>query len=188
MVQRLNTGARDAESRATPHEIVESFRPLKFSAIAVYDMKGNRLSQLGHFSLRSAPRLDLQPGDAGVIWHNGPILSKRVPLRNRETQVGTIVAEQPMSVLAEFHNTKGTANSEETLVCGTQRDQVVCLPTRLNPNPIVLANAGKRFPTSRAVAGETSIATAVKDYRDQNVIATFGPIGRVCVKTVRRFH
>src|SRR5260221_4083167 len=60
-----------------------------------------------------------------------------------------------------------------------REEQLQCFPQRLTPKvfSIPLVNiAGEPLPVTRALRGETGVIIT-RDYRAQNVVAAFGPVG-----------
>ena len=181
MVRKLDTNKGDAAARKAVEEIVQSVSALDFSAIAIYDTQGNVLIQAGQFVEHSDWRFDLKDRGSTLLWERGFILSMHAPLIDQGVTVGTLMIEQQQPILTKFvTGGSGVLKSEEMLICAPHADTITCLPTRLNPAGIVLAHfnsEGKRFPISRALQGERGVVKVIKDYRKENVIAAFGPIG-----------
>lgn len=181
MVHRLDTNKKDIEAGIALDAIVQSVRSLDFSAIAIRDSRGEVLAQTGQFVGHSDWQFDLKGRGSRLIWEHGFILNIHTPLIDHGVTVGMLAIEQPQSILTKFVIT-GTdvLKTEEMLICDGREEKIQCLPTRLNPVGMVLAHfnsEGKRFPISRALMGERGVVRVIKDYRKENVIAAFGPIG-----------
>ena len=181
MMHRLDTNKDDAGARTAIHEIVQSVSSLDFSSIAIYDIHGNVVIQSGRAIEHSDWRFDLKDRSTKLLWEGGFILSMRVPLIDQGITVGTLAIEQQQPVLSKFVTAgTGMLNTEEMLICAPRADNITCLPTRLNPAGINLTHfnsEGRQFPISRALQGESGVVKVIKDYRKENVIAAFGPIG-----------
>jgi signal transduction histidine kinase len=91
-----------------------------------------------------------------------------------------VLAEQPLPVLTRFaQNVLGMGATGDMGLCVQREEQLQCFPQRLNPKvfSIPLVNiAGEPLPATRALRGETGVIIT-RDYRAQNVVAAFGPVG-----------
>jgi diguanylate cyclase (GGDEF)-like protein len=91
-----------------------------------------------------------------------------------------MVAEQPMPILTQLFQSDGNlGKSGETALCFSKGEGMSCFPQRLNPRVFDLASYGqdgKPLPMTHALWGESGLV-AVRDYREQDVIAAFGPVG-----------
>lgn len=181
MMRKLDIDRNDAVARTTLDEIVQSARALDFSTIAIYDNKGRVVTQMGRFAESSNRRFALKDRSVQLLWEHGFILRVQAPLVDHGVTVGSLAIEQSQPVLTKFvDDGLGAFKTEEMLVCAPGADKIMCLPTRIAPRGVVLGHfntEGMRFPISRALSGQRGMARMVKDYRNENVIAAFGPIG-----------
>lgn len=180
-VSRLGADIHDARAITMLKETVRSFGVLPFSAAAVYDAGGRELARQGRFIEHVELSLALTAGNAFLLFADGYFLSVRAPLIANGRNVGTVAVEVPLPLVNKLaHADVDLGAAREMLICGARADKIACFPTHVSPKSIVLAHSnsqGKRYPISYALAGSTGVSEVLRDYRRENVIAAFGPIG-----------
>jgi signal transduction histidine kinase len=103
-------------------------------------------------------------------------------MRDAEGLVGEVRVEQPLAVLTRMvQRPSARGETWDMGVCVADGATLRCFPQRLNPKvfsaPLV-NDAGDPLPMARALRGETG-TTITRDYRAQNVVAAYGPLGKL---------
>jgi diguanylate cyclase (GGDEF)-like protein len=115
-----------------------------------------------------------------LLWQNGYVLRRELPVRDRAGIVGTLITEQPLQVLdivSAAINRLG--ESGEMGVCSGDPINMHCFPTRNRPQPFNSPRiiAGQPLPLDYALRGKTGSIVAY-DYRQHRVLAAYDPIGK----------
>jgi len=180
-LRAIHAGRDDSSDLANVKAVVDSFLKQGFSAIAYRDADGKVIASGGAFAQAPAMAVTLTtPDKPELLWTDGFLLRHRIPLRDSAGEAGTVLAEQPLPVLTRFaQNVLGMGATGDMGLCVRHEEQLQCFPQRLNPKvfstPLVNI-AGEPLPATRAVRGETGVIIT-RDYRAQNVVAAFGPVG-----------
>lgn len=121
-------------------------------------------------------------GDAPgwLLWRNGYVLRRALPVHDDAGVAGTLLTEQPMPELdAMVAATNRLGESGEMVVCDADAITLHCFPLRNRPQPWDAPRivAGQPLPMDYAVRGKTGIITSL-DYRQHRVLAAYGPIGK----------
>jgi len=171
----------DSSDLANVKAVVDSFLKQGFSAIAYHGVDGKVIASGGAFVQAPAMTVTLAtPDKAELLWDGGFLLHHRIPMRDSAGEAGTVLTEQPLPVLTRLaQNVPGMGVTGDMGLCVLNGEQINCFPQRLNPRafsaPLVNV-AGEPLPVTRALRGETGVVVT-RDYRAQNVVAAYGPIG-----------
>lgn len=184
---RLRTEPNNPEALRLLRDTAVSFMPYGMSAVRLYDHGGREIVSSGALP---KPELSVRlalPDEADLVWHNHTLaLRVRVEIANKDVRLGTLIAERPMPALARLlYDVVALGDSAEMALCAGQETRIRCFPTRLQPAvfDVPYAIDGKRLPVTYALAGERgSIVTG--DYRRQNVLAVYAPVGALGLATV----
>jgi diguanylate cyclase (GGDEF)-like protein/PAS domain S-box-containing protein len=107
-------------------------------------------------------------------------LRTRVPIRDGDIVVGTVLAEEPFPALTKLKlEADAWGDTGEMGLCtavGTQ--QMDCTPIRTHPaaGRYEREVQGRTLPMSRALDQESGVAEML-DYRHRRVLAAYGPVG-----------
>jgi PAS domain S-box-containing protein len=177
----IHAGRDDGSNIANIKAVVDNFLKQGFSGIAYHDIDGKAIASGGVFAPAPAMAVTLvTPDKPELLWDGGFLLRHRIPLRDSTGEVGTVLAEQPLPVLTRLaQNVLGMGVTGDMGLCVLRGEQIHCFPQRLNPQvfsaPLVNV-AGEPLPMTRALRGETGVVIT-RDYREQNVVAAYGPVG-----------
>jgi protein-histidine pros-kinase len=154
-----------------------------FSAIAYYDVDGKVIARSGEFVRAPAISVTLAtPHKAELLWDAGYLMRHRIALRDTSGDVGTVLAEQPLSVLNRIMlDAPRIGATAEIGLCVRREERLHCFPTRFTKTvfetPLVNL-AGLPLPITRALRGDTGVIVT-QDYRNHNVVAAYGPVGNL---------
>jgi signal transduction histidine kinase len=179
-LRTIRGGVDDGSNIANINAVVKSFLEQGFSGVAYYDVDGKLVAGGGGFAQSPSLSVSLAtPGNGKLLWQDGFILQHRLPMYDAAGKVGEVQAEQPLPVLTRLMNEAG--DGREMGVCQRRGRENLCFPERLNPRAFSTAAVnldGNPLPMSRALEGETG-TLITRDYRKQNVVAAFAPMGKL---------
>ncbi len=177
----IHSGRDDGSNIANVRAVVDSFLGQGFRGLAYYDIDGKVVASGGVFARSPEITVTLAtPDKAELLWDGGFQVHHRLPLRDASGRVGTVISEQPLPVLtrlAQISTRLGATG--ETGLCVLRDERLHCFPNQFNPRGYstpAVGIAGAPFPMTRAVRGETG-TIVTRDYRAQNVVAAYGPVG-----------
>jgi PAS domain S-box-containing protein len=177
----IRSGRDDGSNLANLEAVVASFVGEGFSAVAYRDADGKVAASGGRFVAAPALVVSLStPHKAELLWSDGFLLRHRIAMSDAEGRVGEVLVEQPLPVLTRLA-TDARGRTWDMGLCVRRAEQLWCFPQLLNPTvfstPLV-NSAGDPLPMARALRGETA-TVITRDYRAQNVVAAYGPIGEL---------
>jgi signal transduction histidine kinase len=177
----IHAGRDDGSNIANVRAVVGSFVKEGFSGLAYYDVDGRIVASGGVFVKTPELAVTLAtPDKPELVWERGFLLRHHIPLRDATGEVGVVLAEQPLPVLNRLaQNVLGMGVTGDMGLCVVREEQLRCFPQRLNTRvfsaPLVNVT-GESLPMTRALRGETGVIIT-QDYRAQNVVAAYGPVG-----------
>jgi PAS domain S-box-containing protein len=177
----LYRGEDDGSNIANVRAVADGFLKQGFSAIAYHDVDGKVVVSGGSPSQTPVMSVALATSEkAELLWDGGFVLRHRIAMRDAEGKVGEVVVEQPLTVLTKLAQVSpGRGDTWDMGICVRRGAELHCFPQRLNPQvfttPIVNV-AGEILPMTRALNREKG-TIVIKDYRKENVVAAFGPVG-----------
>ena len=172
LIQQLVNLNAHPDNRVTQQSLkgmAQSFLPIGFSAVALYDQKGGEVIRVGSFAQQPQLTVSLKALHvAELLWSNGMVLRTRADIMHEGARIGGVMAERPLPTLtAMFARARALGKSGELAVCAPLAADMQCFPTTLKSEPFKPRSVGvdgKPFPMSHALRGESGIIYA-RDYR-----------------------
>ena len=163
---------------------VNSLTQAGFSAAVVYDMNGNPLSHVGHFSENQSQSIPLKKhSNTSIIWDEQFILrtSKDV-LDEEQRRIGSITTEIKLPQLTRrFSEIRSIGETGEFILCAPPEEgelEMPCLISQIDGvkfRYLKYVMEGGVLPISFALDGKSGVI-AVKDYRQVPVIEAYAPL------------
>ncbi len=122
------------------------------------------------------------PWPATLLWKNGFVLRREVPVSDAVGALGVLISEQRLDALTALDaRTNRLGESGEMAVCAVQAahsEQMICFPLRSRRQPYRSARVldGMPLPMDFALRGRTGSIIAL-DYRRHRVLAAYAPVG-----------
>ncbi|MGH8500945.1 MAG: hypothetical protein ACREVE_00465 [Gammaproteobacteria bacterium] len=167
-------------SRAALQELIASFLPHGFSAIAVSLPGGPEVARAGQFLNTTAAEFPLEgDGARSLLWRNGAYLRNRLPFSDAEGSLGILRVEQALPGLTETLQVVDPPwPSAEFQLCKAMGRDFRCFPTRLTPHVFTQRPAPAGAPARliyRAQQQGAGFATAM----DDRMVSELGAFSRV---------
>jgi diguanylate cyclase (GGDEF)-like protein len=159
--------------------VAASYLPHGFSWVAFHQNR-RALAEVG--VPLSGPRLEVSlhgQHKRELVWRDGYYLRTRLPLRDAHGFVGTAIMEQPLEVLDQLAaDTNQLGQTGEMVICDVSKNPFRCFPERFLKQPFDLPHTvdGIRTPMARVLDGKSGTVSAL-DFRKQQVMAAYGPVG-----------
>ena len=178
----IHAGRDDGSNIANVRAVVEGLVNQGFAGLTYYDIDGKVVASGGVFA--RAPEMVVTlatPEKAELAWEGGFLLRHRIPLRDAGGQVGMVAVEQRLPILTRYSREAFSDSATGDMgVCVLSGEQIHCFPQRLSAKAFFapqMAASGIPLPMTRALLHRESGIAITKDYRNQNVVAAYGPIG-----------
>ncbi len=179
---RLNEAPNDAEALAGLRtQVVPAILKTGITGVVLYGRDGREVMRAGVFA---QPKLSVPlnlPGQPRLLWKDGYLLQGRVEVKKAGQVVGSLLAETPVADIAPiFASVRSSGRTREMALCaplGTK--QMSCFPLTLTPQVLRLPKRsaqGVALPMTHALEGRSGVINAL-DYRQQQVVAAFSPVG-----------
>lgn len=184
-LQLLASQPGDKTGVASLQEIAESFPPSTFTGLSFYDSRGYEVARAGHFSLAQELRVPLNTTPpAFLLWDGRFILHSNVDIFDQQGRhIGMVKTEAELPANTDaFADINSIGKTGEFAVCALLAGDATnmdCFLSRVSGRvfkrvPIVIE--GKQLPMNYALNGKSGIIFA-KDYRRQQVVAAYAPVG-----------
>lgn len=178
----IQAGRDDGSNIANVRVVIDGLVNQGMSGLSFYDLADNIIASGGSFT--QAPEMSVvlnTPDKTELLWKGGFILRHRIPLRDAAGLVGMVIMEQQLPIMTRIsQSVLGNSATGDMGLCVLRDEQLQCFPQRLNPKAFTIALTGKSgslLPMSRALMYGESGTHITEDYRGQNVVASFGPVG-----------
>lgn len=173
----------DGSDLALISEVVDSLLRQGYRGLAYEDIEGRVVASGGSFSQAPAIAVTLAtPDKALLMWDKGFLLRHRIVVRDAQGPIGTVQVEQQLPIITGImQNILELGATWDIGLCVRREQQLHCFPQRLNPQVFyvpLINRLGETLPMVRALGGETG-TVVTHDYRDQSVVAAYGPIGQL---------
>lgn len=180
-MQELNEHPRNRTALNDLKRNVDSFPQIGFAAVAVYDINGNLLSQVGHFSEKKTQSLPLgKHGDTFLIWDQRLMLHTSVDVFDQEVRhIGKIMTEMALPQLTRsFVDVRSIGETGEFVLCSLlsdSMDEMMCFISEIGGikhKKLKRVVDGNISPKSFALEGKSGVI-ATRDYRNMPVIEAY---------------
>ncbi len=189
-LRRLEERPGDTEATAQLSQSAASLIAGGYLAVSYYDARGRRVAAAGR-ELRDPALAVALPGAPGatLAWKDGFVISERYTISDGAGTVGAAVVQTPVHALDDLLNDAyRLGQTGELGMCTRVGERLGCFPQRQVPEVyFVPATAldGAPLPMSRGLEGESGVVLT-KDYRGENVIAAYAPVGKSALAIVAK--
>ncbi|MEO7600841.1 MAG: EAL domain-containing protein [Gammaproteobacteria bacterium] len=161
--------------------IAHPFLQSGLSALALYDKNGQELARAGVFTQQPELAVPLNlPGRVQLMWDGQVLLHAVVDLQQEGRVIGKVMTETPLpATTGAFKEANRLGKTGELVLCAPFGLKFQCFPTVLNPKIFTAPQRspdGVRLPMAYALEGAAGF-TIAKDYRHQEVVAAYAPVG-----------
>lgn len=183
-IKQLNKYSGDINAEHDLQRNIDSLLLADFTAAIVYDVHGNKLSQVGHLSGNQAPSLPLnQYKNTFLLWNDQFILRTSVDVLDQdERRIGSITTEKPLPQLTRsFGEIRSIGETGVFILCappGESGHEMACLISQVDRVKFKHLSRGtgdEVLPMNYALKGKSGVM-AVKDYRQVPVIEAYAPL------------
>lgn len=183
-MQELNARSNNNSALHDLSRNVNSLTQAGFSAAVVYDMHGNVLSQVGHFSENQSQSLPLNKyNNTSLVWDGQFILHTSKDVLDEDMRrIGSITTEIALPQLTRrFSEIRSIGETGEFILCappGHGKQEMACLISQIDGvkfKYLKRITEGGVLPISYALDGKSGVI-AVKDYRQVPVIEAYAPL------------
>ena len=180
-------GRDNGTSLANTQAVIDSLLALGLSGLSYYGADGRLVASKGNFVPLPAIAVPLAtPGQGELLWsgdwEGGFVLRHRIEMQDAQGPVGMALVEQPLPMLTRtVKSLTSVGKTWDMGLCVLRGERMHCFPQNLNPKvftaPLINVN-GVALPMTRALQGETG-TMITRDYRGENVVAAYGPVGEL---------
>lgn len=184
-MQQLNAQPDNTSALYDLELNINSLLRVGFTAASVFDMRGNKLAQVGRFSTNQAPSLPLLSlNNTSLLWDGQFILRTTEGVLDQDgRRIGSITTEKDLPQLTRsFSKIREIGKTGEFMLCAPPGDDgqgMACLLSQLGGvkfQHLPRVVGGVPLPMNYVLEGKSGVTT-VKDYRQVPVIAAYAPLG-----------
>lgn len=197
-MQQLNAQPNNERALRDLERNVNSLTQIGFSAAVVYDVYGNALSQVGHFSKKQAQTLPLtKPNNTSLLWDEQFILHTSEDVLNQDGhRIGSITTESilPQST-RRFSEIRSIGETGEFILCALPKEskqEMACLMSQIDGVKFkYLSHEIKEesLPKNYALAGRSSDLTDLsRTVKDEKLPINYALAGRSGVINVKDYR
>lgn len=179
----LSNNPNNREILNQTQKVANSFMLSSISGIRFLNAQGELLASAGTMAGQKAAMtvpLHRNGQQLALLWQDGFVLRTENPVFYKGDVVGRVITEQRMpQLMALLDDTKTENASTDILVCGRDKNEAVCFPSRFykaNLHIPMFKDGKPNLAISRALLGQSGVIT-VKDLRGVPVLAGYAPIG-----------
>ena len=180
---RLSSNPRDEEAKALAREVGESFLSSGVTGMRMFNAQGEQVVAVGSMldgAAEVSVAVHARGQDAAMLWKDGFVLQTVSTMLHDGKPVGRVVADQRLTEMTSLlRSADSESQSTDILVCGREKDDAVCFPSRFYKANmhIPMYKDGKPYlAISRALLGQKGVLS-VKDLRGLDVFAGYAPLG-----------
>ncbi len=180
---RLSSHPDDVEAVNLAREVAQSFLSSGVSGLRLFNAQGQPVVVVGDMVDGPAQMQVPVRGrgqDAALLWQDGFVLRTTNAMVRDGKRVGSVVAEQRLTEMtALLRSADEESKSTDILMCGREKDDAVCFPSRfykVNMHIPMYKDGQPYLAISRALLGQKGVLF-VKDLRGLAVFAGYAPLG-----------
>ncbi len=183
-LQMLKAKPDNDTSRQALQQIADSFLPIGFASVSFHDSHGQTIVRVGHPSKSPALSVLLHTqAESHLLWDGQLILRvDREVMDETGHLIGTARTESTLPRLTDAIAEAGVlGKTVELALCAPLEKDMQCFPLTRSQHVFArLARTigGQPLPMSHALDGGTG-TVFTQDYRHENVIAAYTPLGRL---------
>jgi len=183
-LQWLEAKPGNDAGRQALQQIADSFLPIGFASVSFHDSHGQTIVHAGHPSKSPALSVPLNTQATSHLLWDGQLILRvdQAVMDDAGHLIGTARTESTLPRLTGAIAEAGVlGKTVELALCAPLEKDMQCFP--LTRSQYVFARlartiGGQPLPMSHALAGETG-TVFTQDYRHENVIAAYTPLGRL---------
>ncbi len=181
-VSRLDADAADKNALRDLREyFLPAMQQLGLSAVEISGRDGKQLAGMGSFA--QAPTISIPlmlPGNLDLLWKDGFVLQARNDILEQGKRIGSIRTQIGLpGVSKSFRSASSLGHTGDQAMCASSGARMLCFPTTLSHRPTSYpkrSSSGALLPMVHALEGKSGSIVAL-DYRRQEVVAAFRPLG-----------
>ncbi len=189
-LQLVDARADDTAARNKLDMAARAFLQGGLTALALYGEDGQELTRAGIFAQQPELVVPLNlPGHVQLLWDGQLLLRSVVEIKKEGRVIGNVMTESSLPVtMGALKHANRLGETGEQALCASFGLKMQCFPTVLNPKiftPSKMSPKGVPLPMTHALEGKTGFITT-RDYRDQEVVAAYAPVGDLGLGMVRK--
>ncbi|TCV84105.1 sensor domain-containing diguanylate cyclase [Sulfurirhabdus autotrophica] len=188
-LQQIALNPQDEKALKALQRAAKSFLINEVTGIVFTDINGKEVVRAGQFSQNPELNIPLNTAyPSSLLWEGKIIQRTTAEIKDATGRIfGTVSVETVSPLLMQLLNEASVLGaSYELAICAPLQQEMQCLPSTLFNKilkrfPRVLN--GRALPMDYALKGKSGIIFA-KDYRKENVVAAYAPLGKIGIGMV----